>query len=186
MSRVKIGARLGIGGLMLGALAAQTIAPADAQAPTGEQELIDRIRRIQGELGPGAPPPQDPAARERALIEQIEAIGRDARSEAGAGARPALGEDQVRTLMRDNLGVEVLNVAVVESEGRSAFAVTVMHPPGNDNSAFLVETLLVDGATGGLLGRVPQRPRVASDLAERLGQVDLDGSGLEIRRRSHR
>jgi hypothetical protein len=36
-----------------------------------------------------------------------------------------------------------------------------------------------------VLGRVLQRPRVASDLATPSGQADFDG-GLEIRRRSLR
>ena len=66
-----------------------------------------------------------------------------------------------------------------------AYAVTVMNPPGNDNSAFLVETLVVDGATGEVLGQVSQAPRVAPDLAPSW-QADLDAPGREIRRRTHR
>jgi hypothetical protein len=194
MNRVGIGVRLGVRGVLLGALAAQTTAPADAQ-PTSEQELTDRIGQIQGGAAPGAGQPGEEAAapdQEATGQEAQELIGRDSGREAGGavggrgGRAPALGAEEVRTLMRTNLGVEVLEVELVENEGRPAYAVTVMHPPGNYNGAFLVERLLVDGATGGLLGRVPQRPRVASGPAEPSGQTDFDGSGLEIRRRSHR
>jgi hypothetical protein len=194
MNRVGIGVRLGIRGVLLGALAAQTTAPADAQ-PTSEQELTDRIGQIQGGAAPGAGQPAEEAAapdlqaigqEAQELIGPIRAMRREAQPDAAAGAPPALGADEVRTLMRTNLGVEVLEVELVDNEGRPAYAVTVMHPPGNYNGAFLVERLLVDGATGGLLGRVPQRPRVASGAAEPSGQADFDGSGLEIRRRSHR
>lgn len=162
--------------------------PLNAQEPASEEALIDRVRQVQGQLAPGAAPaPQGPATREQGLIEQIEAIRREAESEAAAGERPALGEDEVRSLLRDGLGVDVLSIEAVQSEGRPAYAVTVMHPPGNDNAAFMVTTLLVDGATGGLLERVPQRPRVgAPESAEFAGQADPGSSGLEMRRRTFR
>jgi hypothetical protein len=95
-----------------------------------------------------------------------------------------LGEDEVQSLVAEGFGVEILSVEATESEGRPAYAVTVMNPPGNDNSAFAVETLLIDGATGGLLGKVPQTPRVAAPGPS--GRSDFDRSGLEIRRRTHR
>jgi hypothetical protein len=171
MVRVGIGARIGIGGVVLGALASQAIAPAGAQAPASAQELTDRLRQIQGEVGFGTAPPGGSAAPER---------------QAAAAAAPALDEDEVRTLIRTSFGVEVLKIEPVESEGRPAYAVTVMHPPGDYDGAFRVETLLMDGATAELLGRVPQRPRVASGFAEPSGQADLESGGPEIRRRSFR
>jgi hypothetical protein len=118
------------------------------------------------------------------LIERVQATGREARGEPTK--EPALGEDEVRALVRESLGVEILKIETIESQGRPAYAVTVMNPPGNDNGAFMAETLVIDGATGGMLGRVPQRPRVAPGLAEAEGQGDLDSSGLEIRRRTYR
>jgi len=124
------------------------------------------------------------ARSEQELIERVQAIGREARGEASE--EPTLGEDGVRALLRESLGVEILKIEAIESEGRPAYAVTVMNPPGNDNSAFMVETLVIDGATGGILGRVPQEPRVAPGLVETEGQGDLDSSGLEIRRRTYR
>ena len=182
MDHVELG-----GWLVVAALAWPTIAPVDAQELSGEEALIDRIRQIQGQLSPGAArPPQGPAAREQELIERIEVIRQDAQSEAATAARPRLDEDDVRSLVSESFGVEVLGIEAVESAGRPAYAVTVMNPPGDANSAFLVETLLVDGATGGLLGRVPQRPRVAPDLADFSERIDPEGSGLEIRRRTHR
>jgi hypothetical protein len=121
---------------------------------------------------------------EQETIERPQAIGREAPGEASD--EPALGEDEVRALLRESLGVEILKIETIESQGRPAYAVTVMTPPGNDNSAFMVETLVIDGATGGMLGRMPQRPRVAPGLAEAPGQGDVDSSGLEIRRRTYR
>ena len=187
MSHSGIGAWPGTAVLMLGALAAQTIAPSRAQAPTSEQELIDRIRQIQGKAGPGTTsPPPIAGAREPELIEPVQAIGRDAQAGASEAERPALGEDEVRALLGERFGVEVLKIQAMESDRGPAYAVTVMNPPGNDDGAFLVETLVVDGATAEVLGQVSQTPRVAPGLAAPSGQADLDGGGLEIRRRSHR
>jgi uncharacterized membrane protein YkoI len=126
-----------------------------------------------GPAGAQAPSEQEP-------VERVQAVGREARGE------PALGEDEVRALLRESLGVEILKIEAIESQGRPAYAVTVMNPPGNDNSAFMVETLVIDGATGGILGRVPQEPRVPPRLAETEGQGDVDNSGPEIRRRTFR
>ena len=89
--------------------------------------------------------------------------------------------------MHDGLGVDVLRAELVERDGQPVYAVTVMNPPGNYNGAFMVRTLLVDGATGGLLGEVPQTPRAAApDLTQDAPAAGFDGSGPEIRRRSHR
>ena len=179
-------ARLARGGLLLAGLASP-LASLSAQAPTSERELIDRVRQIQGELG--APPPA--GAREQELIERVQVLRREApaasQSEAGAAARPELGEDEVQALLREGLGVEILKIEVIESDGRPAYGVTVMNPPGNDNRAFVVETLVVDGATGGLLGRVPQSPRTAAPgPAQPSSRAAPDASGLDIRRRSLR
>jgi hypothetical protein len=129
-------------------------------------------------------PSRAQAPSEQGLIERVPGIGREARGQATE--EPALGEDEVRALLRESLGVEILKFETIESQGRPAYAVTVMSPPGNHNSAFMVETLVIDGATGGMLGRVPQRPRVAAGSAEASGQGDVDSSGLEIRRRTYR
>jgi hypothetical protein len=187
-----IGPRLGIKGLVLGALAAQTIAPSGAQTPANEEELIDRIRQTQAEVEPGttSPPPvagaREPELIEPELIEPTPANGRYAQAGASGAERATLGEDEVRALLGERFGVEVLKIEAMESERGPAYAVTVMNPPGNDDGAFLVETLVVDGATGEVLGQVSQAPRVAPGLEAPSGQVDLDGGGLEIRRRSHR
>jgi hypothetical protein len=186
MSRAAIGPRLGIAGLVLGVLAAQTTAPSGAQAPASEEELIGHIRQIQGEVEPATPSPA-PVTRagEPEPVEPMPAIRRDAQAGAAGNAGPALGEDEVRTLLGERFGVEVLKIETMESERGPAYAVTVMNPPGNDDGAFLVETLVVDGATGEVLGQVSQAPRVAPDLAPSW-QADLDAPGREIRRRTHR
>ena len=75
----------------------------------------------------------------------------------------------------------------MERDGQPVYALTVMNPPGNYNAAFMVRTLLVDGATGGLLGEVPHTPRAAApDLTQDTRAAGPDGSGLEIRRRTYR
>jgi len=185
MRPIGTGARLARGGLLLAGLASP-LASLSAQAPTSERELVDRVRQIQGEFG--APPA---GAREQELIERVQALRREApsasQSEARAAARPELGEDEVQALLREGLGVEILKIEVIESDGRPAYRVTVMNPPGNDNRAFVVETLVVDGATGGLLGRVPQSPRTAAPgPAQPSSRAAPDASGLDIRRRSLR
>jgi hypothetical protein len=154
--------------LALAALALRPAAPVIAQEPPTEEMLIERLRQIQDALTAGAKEPgQVP--------------------ETGLAQEPPLGEDEVRTLVSEGLGVDVLSIEVVERDGEPAYAVTVMNPPGNTNGAFAVETLLVDGATGGLLERVPQRPRVAApNLAGPSGASDPERSGMEIRRRTYR
>ena len=171
---------LGVGGwLVLAALALSTKAPLEAQEPTGDQPLTDRFQQIQGQAAPPAAQPSQEPARAG------EPNG--APSEARATERPALSADEVRTLLAEGLGVDVLRIEAIESAQGPAYAVTVMNPPGNDDSAFLVETLLVDGATGGLLGQVPQAPRAAAPgVAVSTRRAIPDDTGLEIRRRTYR
>jgi hypothetical protein len=173
--------------LMFAAIAGLTVLPLDAQESPSAQALSERARQIQGQAPPEAAQPSPPTgAGAPEGLKRVEAVGGEAPSQAPAREGPALDEDQVRTRLRESLGVEVLKIEAVESERGPAYAVTVMNPPGNDNSAFLVETLVVDGATGEVLGRVLQTPRVAAGSAAPSGQVELGGGGLEIRRRSLR
>jgi uncharacterized membrane protein YkoI len=148
--------------------------------------LTERLKQIQAEIArpePAAEP--TPSAEE--LIRDIQVIERQLRSDAD-GQRPALSEEEVRSLVREGLGVEVLKAEMVERDGRQVYALTVMNPPGNYNDAFMVRTLLVDGATGGLLGEVRDTPRTgATDVAPSAPAAGpRDGGGLEIRRRTHR
>jgi hypothetical protein len=158
MIRIPVGVWLAIGGLFLLPAASASLG---AQEP-GAQALIDQIRQIQGEIAP------DQQAQE-------------------APPQPDLSEEEVRSLLRDNLGVEVLRVEVVEHDGGPAYAVTVMTPPGNRNNALMVATLLVDGATGALLGERSSAPRaVAPDLPTATHNSVPESGGLEIRRRTLR
>ena len=183
VDHLRVGAWLTLGGLALAALPLPGTTPLHAHEAVGEEALLERLREIQEQFTPGADEPAPGAAApEQELIERLQAVRRDLQSEADTG--PMLGENEVRSLVGEGLGVEILSIEATESEGRPAYAVTVMNPPGNDNSAFAVGTLLIDGATGGLLGTVPHMPRVAAP--EPSGRSDLDRSGLEIRRRTHR
>jgi hypothetical protein len=180
--------RLALGALMLASLALQLGTAVTAQEPARGEALTERLRQIQGQAAPDATEPtRDGAAREQELIERLEAVQRGPESTPSTGAGPMLGEDKVRGLIGQGLGVEVLNIEAIESEGRPAYAVTVMSPAGNVNGAFAVEILLVDGATGALLGRVPQAPRTAAPgLTASPGRAAPDTPGLEIRRRTYR
>lgn len=180
----RVGVWLALSGLALAALAS----PAHAQIPKGERALADRLLQTQGQppAGETESTPDAPAG-EQELIERLEAVRRDLQSKGAATKDPVLGEDEVRALVAEGLGVEILGIETIESEGRPAYAVTVMSPPEAGNSAFAVDTLLVDGATGGLLGTVSRAPRVAApSLPESSGWSDPDQSGVEMRRRSHR
>lgn len=170
-------------GLVL--LGSQAVLHPAAQEPASERTLIDRVSQIRAEsLGPQ--PTAAPAPSAEGLIRDIQAIERQLRSDAD-GQRPALGEAEVSLLVGDGLGVEVLKAEPVELDGRQVYAVTVMNPPGDYNGALMVRTLLVDGATGGLLGEVPHTPRTAApELSPAAPAAGAKGSGLEIRRRTHR
>jgi hypothetical protein len=157
-------------GLLLPALAGAILAQGSDRAGSGvpgAQQLIDRLRQIQGEIG-GAQ-----AGRGEVQAEQV--------------PTPELSEDQVRSRLQDELGVEVVGLRVVEVEGRPAYAVKVMNPPGNYNAAFLVSTLLIDGETGEILAQSPGRPTIADpDLLPESFRPDLEASGVEVRRRTYR
>ena len=162
-------------------------APGMAQEQTSAPALMERLQQIQGQLQGGGQPTQGQPSRADELVRRIEAMRQQSAGEAAADRQPALGEQEVRKLVQDGLGVDVLSVEVVEQGGRPVYALTVMNPPGNYNGAFQVATLLVDGATGGLLGQVPHTPRASDpDLAPGPPAAGFDGSGPEIRRRSHR
>jgi hypothetical protein len=181
---LRVGAWLTLGGLALAVLPLPAPPALHAKEALGADALIERLGEIQGQLKPAAAQPApDAATSDQALIERLRAVRRDLLSVAATDAGPTLGEDEVQRLVAEGFGVEILSVEATESAGRPAYAVTVMNPPGNDNSAFAVETLLIDGETGALLGKVPQIPRAAPGAA---GRSDLDRSGLELRRRTHR
>jgi hypothetical protein len=156
---VPIGAWLAIGGLV-----ALPGPPAGAQAQSA-QELIDRLGQIQAEQRAAPPPPEQPEP---------------------AALQPELGEDEIRAIVAESLGVEILGVEVVEHKGEPAYAITVMNPPGNRNDAFRAATLLFDGATGALLGQSAAPRTRAPGLSDAPAAGDLESGGLEIRRRTWR
>jgi hypothetical protein len=178
-------ATVGVAGCGLALLAPLAVLRAATQEQTSEQALIERLRQSQGEIG-RTQPPGAPARPAEELIQEIEVIERQLRS-GTPGQRLGLSEEEVRGLVSEGLGVEVLKAETVEHEGRQVYAVTVMNPPGNYDGALMVRTLLVDRTTGGLLGEVPHTPRTAAtDVAPSAPAAGPDGGGREIRRRTHR
>jgi uncharacterized membrane protein YkoI len=178
-------ATVGVAGCGLVLLGPQAVLRPAAQEAASERTLIERLRQIQAEIARPEPAAEaTPSAEE--LIQDIQVIERQLRSDAD-GQRPALSEEEVRSLVREGLGVEVLKAETVERDGRQVYALTVMNPPGDYNGAFMVRTLLVDRTTGGLLGEVPHTPRTATtDVAPSAPAAGPVGGGLEIRRRTHR
>lgn len=174
-----------IAGCGLVLLGPQAVLHTAAQERASERTLIQGLRQIQAESA-RPQPAAAPALSAEELIRDIQVIERQLRSDAD-GQRPALGAAEVSLLVREGLGVEVLKAETVERDGRQVYAVTVMNPPGDYNGALMVRTLLVDGATGGLLGEVPHTPRTAAPgLSPGAPAAGAKGSGLEIRRRTHR
>lgn len=183
MRSMKPGALLACGGLAL-ILASP---PAGAQEQASEPALMERLEQIRGQLEPGGGGSSEGPVAAEELIGQLEAVARQLGREGAAGDRPALGEDEVRRLVQEGLGVDVLSAELVEHDGQPVYALTVMNPPGDYNGALMVRTLLVDGATGGLLGQVPHAPRAAEpSLTQDARAAGPESTGLEIRRRTYR
>jgi len=164
-------------GLALGALVLGVPDVARAQdQPVSEQQLIERLRQIQGAGGAAG-------ATEQELLERLQEI----RGEAGGAAPQArLSADQVRRQISEDLGVEVLSVGRIAAGERPAYALKVMNPPGNYNAAFRVVTLLVDGDSGAVLGEIQTPPSAEIPDAFPGRREAGEQSGPELRRRSHR
>jgi hypothetical protein len=162
-------------GLALGALVLGMPDAARAQdQPVSEQQLIERLRQIQGEIGEG----QGSGAGATAQPIQGEP--------GGATPQARLSAEQVRQRISEDLGVEVLSVDTVAADERPAYALKVMNPPGNYNAAFRVVTLLVDGDTGAVLGEIQAAPSAETPDAFPGRREAGEQSGPELRRRSHR
>jgi uncharacterized membrane protein YkoI len=188
MSGIAAAVRIARGGLALALMMAHASAPATAQERTSAQELIEQLQQIQGQVEPGgAQQVQEQPAGADEPTRQLEAIQQQSLAQSAPDQPPALSEEEVRRLVQEGLGVDVLSAELVERDGQPVYALTVMNPPGDYNGAFMVRTLLVDRATGGLLGEVPHTPRAAAPhLIQDAPAAGFEGSGPEIRRRSHR
>jgi len=57
-------------------------------------------------------------------------------------------QDQVKRQLQEAYGVSILRIQIIENRGKSAFAVTMMNPPGNFNEAYQVSTIVIDRKTG--------------------------------------
>lgn len=82
---------------------------------------------------------------------------------AAAAALAAMSADEVKTRIEKEYGVQVLKVTPVERDGAKSYAVTVMNPGGDFNTAFMVTTLEVDAETGRL---VPQFRHLESGIVD--------------------
>ena len=76
---------------------------------------------------------------------------------ASAPDAMAASKEQVRSSIEKTFGVKVLRIRDMLSEGRAAFAVTIMNPGGNFDEAFQVNTIVVDRATGKLISQFRHR-----------------------------
>lgn len=94
---------------------------------------------------------------------------------APAAAVPTKPADEVKRQIEKEYGVTVLRIRdLVREDGSAAYAVTVMNPGGDRNSAFEVSTLEVDARTGTL---VPQFRHAADGYtASSAGQHDPNRS----------
>ncbi len=108
-------------------------------------------------------------------------------AQAGSPAAAALPEQQIAKQIAERLGVQVLKVTPTDAKDPPTYAVRVMNPPGNDNAAFLVSTLLVDATTGAILGEARPVPSDAQPDVTPLTRTpeDADG-GRDLRRRTWR
>ena len=88
-----------------------------------------------------------------------------------------LSEAQVKEQLEKAYGVMVLRVRALDDQGKAAYAVTMMNPPGNFNEALQVNTIVVDRETGAPISQYrPQtsgvqlaaRPRVEPPIGFRL------------------
>jgi hypothetical protein len=107
--------------------------------------------------------------------------------EATRQAAVALPEQQIAKRIAEELGVQVLRVTPTAAKVPPTYAVRIMNPPGNDNAAFLVSTLLVDASTGAILGQERPVPSPAQPDVTPLSRTpeDADG-GRDLRRRTYR
>lgn len=119
--------------------------------------------------------------------------GSEGQADAAPGAQveppaaAALPEQQIAKRVAEQLGVQVLKVTPTDAKDPPTYAVRVMNPPGNDNAAFLVSTLLVDATTGAILGEARPVPSAAQPDVTPLTRTpeDADG-GRDLRRRTYR
>lgn len=72
---------------------------------------------------------------------------------AATNAEAAMSQKEIAGKVEKEFGVQVLRVEPMAEDGKNMFAVTVMSPPGNRNSAYQVNTVVIDAATGNLVIR---------------------------------
>lgn len=92
---------------------------------------------------------------------------------ASAGTAAEVNAAEVRASIEKKFNVKVLKINAVTVDGKSAFKVTVMYPGGNFNTAFQVNTLIIDANTG---ETVSQFRHIAS------GSVSANGGDTKTNR----
>jgi hypothetical protein len=158
------------------------LAQNQAEQAANAQQLIDRLRQIQGEMG-------GQRASEQELLERLRQLQSEIGAERASSTPPAeaqLSPDQVRQQISQTLGVQVLRIERVAAGERPTYELKVMNPPGNYNAAFRVVTLLVDGDTGEVLGEVQATPDAENPDAFPARREPGPDSGPGLRRRTWR
>lgn len=150
--------------IVCGVLAALLIADGGPARAQDDDPLTRRLREAAAET---TPPPAPPSLEAPATIE--------------GGLPPG----RIRARIAEELGVEVLDVQAAETADGPAYAVKVMNPPGDSNSALMVGMLLVDPATGNVLGRAERFPTF-SESVPLVRDPEVDAGGPELRRRTYR
>ena len=84
-----------------------------------------------------------------------------------------VSDQEAKRQVEESYDVEVLRVREGEIDGRGVWLVTVMLPPGDFNSAFMVSSLAIDRETGDLVPSFRHRES-GYDLPGGL-RVDKDG-----------
>lgn len=142
---------------------AQESATGAGAAPAEADALVREIRRLE-------------------VLQRLDATRAAVRQDLeGDVAERGLSPDEVGRRIAEEFGVDVLEVTRAETEeGREAYAVRVMNPPGNYNAAFAVSVLLVDPSSGELLAQRSPHGHFEP------GTPRLQTEGPEIRRRTYR
>lgn len=104
-------------------------------------------------------------------------------SAATAVAQGELTPEAAAQQVAESYGVEVLDVAEADEDGRPVYIVTVMNPGDNSNGAFQVNRLMVDRATGELVSQF--RHGAAGYTLPGGGGATTGADGRMIRRLSH-
>lgn len=102
---------------------------------------------------------------------------------AAALAQSLMSEEEVRQVIEERYGVEILRIEEAESDGIPVFVLRAMNPAGNYNEAFQVNKIVVNRRNGQLLPQFRHRNSGVADTAGARRQV-IENSDRVLRERS--